>query len=166
MPAIQKCRTCVQPYRGDRYTGTHVRLSSLDSLFYLTIQTDTVTPLSLCFGLFILSLYTKEKRIVCEIGRYCNSREKRAVIIAKMQRAGQCPPGTSVVVRSRGRTIIYIPLFRKRTPLSAQGDRRHGKPFAQKSRPKTVLEGHSFRPALAFRTAAQRALFSAHCDTH
>ena len=107
MPAIQKCRTCVQPYRGDRYTGTHVRLFSLDSLFYLTIQTDTVTPLSLCFGLFILSLYTKEKRIVCEIGRYCNSREKRAVIIAKMQRAGQCPPGTSVVVRSRESTFLY-----------------------------------------------------------
>ena len=37
-PAVQKRRTCVQPYRGNRYTGTHVRLFSLARCFSRQFQ--------------------------------------------------------------------------------------------------------------------------------
>ena len=166
VPAIQKCRTCVQPYRRDRYTGTHVRLFSLDSLFLFG---DSNGHGHTSFALF----WTVHPESIYE----GNANRLRNWAILQFEREEGCDncknarDRTTSVWNFRGdeiaRKSVFVypcsasePLFCTKR-LSPWETFRTKKPVGN-----CTFKGHGFRPTLAFRTAAQWALFSAHCDTY
>ncbi len=138
-PAVQKCRTCVQPYRGSRYTGTHVRLFSLARCFSRQFQRiHGHSPFALSRACRPASIY----------GGNADRLQNWAILQFEREEGSEnCKNArdrTTSVWNFRGgeiagKSVFYIPLFRKRTPFLRKGIAALRNLSHKKSRPETVL---------------------------